>query len=49
MQKITPHLWFDKEAEEAVNFYKTVFKGGKVLSEARYPEAGKEIHGQEPG
>jgi predicted 3-demethylubiquinone-9 3-methyltransferase (glyoxalase superfamily) len=33
MQKITPHLWFDKEAKEAARFYVSVFKNGKVLSE----------------
>jgi predicted 3-demethylubiquinone-9 3-methyltransferase (glyoxalase superfamily) len=49
MQKITPHLWFDKNAEEAAQFYTSVFKGGKILNTARYPEAGHEIHGMEPG
>lgn len=49
MTKITPHLWFDKQAEEAVNFYVAVFGKGKIGNAARYPEAGKEIHGMEPG
>ena len=40
MQKITPFLWFDTQAEEAVRFYLSVFKDGKVLSTARYPENG---------
>jgi predicted 3-demethylubiquinone-9 3-methyltransferase (glyoxalase superfamily) len=39
-QKITPFLWFDKEAEEAMNFYTSVFKNSKVLSVTRYGEAG---------
>lgn len=40
MQKITPFLWFDNQAEEAVNFYTSVFKNSKILSFARYGEAG---------
>ena len=32
MKKITPFLWFDTQAEEAMNFYISVFKNGKVLS-----------------
>lgn len=38
MQKITPFLWFDANAEEAVRFYLSVFKDGKMLSMARFPE-----------
>src|SRR5882757_8297518 len=38
MQKITPFLWFDKNAEEAMNFYVTVFKNSKIVSITRYPE-----------
>lgn len=38
MQKITPFLWFDNQAEEAVNFYVSVFKNSKIVSMARYPE-----------
>lgn len=49
MQKIIPHLWFDNQAEEAVNFYTSIFKEGKIHRAVRYPEAGKEIHGREPG
>jgi len=30
MQKITPHLWFDKEAKEAAEFYTSIFKNSKV-------------------
>jgi len=40
MQKITPFLWFDSNAEEAVNFYLSVFKDGKIIATARYPENG---------
>lgn len=38
MQKITPFLWFDKEAEEAVNFYTSIFPGSSIGKVARYPE-----------
>jgi predicted 3-demethylubiquinone-9 3-methyltransferase (glyoxalase superfamily) len=40
MQKITPSLWFDKQAEEAVNFYMSIFKNSKITSITRYGEAG---------
>ena len=32
MQKITPFLWFDNQAEEAVNFYVSLFKNSKINS-----------------
>ena len=38
MQKITPCLWFDNQAEEAMNFYVSIFKNSKVLSVNRYGE-----------
>lgn len=38
MQKITPCLWFDTNAEEAVNFYLSIFKNAKLLETARYDE-----------
>lgn len=37
MKKIIPNLWFQGNAEEAIAFYLSVFKGGKVLSKAYYP------------
>jgi len=40
MQKITPFLWFDGKAEEAMNFYVAIFKNSKILSVTRYGEAG---------
>ena len=40
MQKITPFLWFDDQAEEAMNFYCSIFKNSKVGSISRYGEAG---------
>lgn len=38
VQKITPFLWFDKNCEEAVNYYVSVFKNSKIISISRYPE-----------
>ena len=40
MQRITPFLWFDDNAEEAVNFYITVFNNSKINTIVRYGEAG---------
>ncbi len=40
MQKIVPFLWFDGKAEEAANFYVSVFKNSKVVRVTRYGEAG---------
>lgn len=40
MQKITPFLWFDGKAEEAANFYTSIFKNSKMGRIARYGEAG---------
>jgi predicted 3-demethylubiquinone-9 3-methyltransferase (glyoxalase superfamily) len=40
MQKITPFLWFDNQAEEAINLYVSVFKNSKILSVSRYGESG---------
>ena len=40
MQKITPYLWFDNQAEEAANFYTSLFKNSKILSASRYGEGG---------
>ncbi|MGH6816008.1 MAG: VOC family protein [Hyphomicrobiaceae bacterium] len=39
-QKIVPFLWFDGNAEEAVNFYVSTFKNSKILTVMRYGEAG---------
>ena len=40
MQKITPFLWFNDKAEEAMNFYVSIFKNSKVVSVSRYGDAG---------
>jgi predicted 3-demethylubiquinone-9 3-methyltransferase (glyoxalase superfamily) len=49
MQKITPCLWFDNQAEEAVNFYISIFKNSKIGKVARYGEAGAEVSGRPKG
>ncbi len=49
VQKITPCLWFDDQAEEAVAFYTGIFKNSKVVKISRYGEAGREVHGRPPG
>jgi predicted 3-demethylubiquinone-9 3-methyltransferase (glyoxalase superfamily) len=40
MQKITPFLWFDDKAEEAVNFYVSIFKNSNIETVSRYGDAG---------
>jgi predicted 3-demethylubiquinone-9 3-methyltransferase (glyoxalase superfamily) len=40
MQKITPCLWYDNQAEEAVNFYTSIFKNSKIGTISRYGDAG---------
>ncbi len=44
MQKITPCLWFDNQAEEAVNFYTSLFNNSKILNISHYGKEGHEIH-----
>ncbi len=39
-QKVTPFLWFDGKAEEAANFYVSIFPGSKIVSATRYGDAG---------
>jgi predicted 3-demethylubiquinone-9 3-methyltransferase (glyoxalase superfamily) len=48
-QKITPCLWFDDQAEEAVKFYTAIFRNSKIINMTRYTEAGREIHGKPAG
>jgi len=40
LQKITPHLWFDANAEEAVTFYVSIFENSQILGMSRYGDAG---------
>ncbi|HEU6448566.1 MAG TPA: VOC family protein [Verrucomicrobiae bacterium] len=49
MQKITPFLWFNDEAEKAAKFYVSIFKKSKILNVARYTEAGANGSGRPKG
>jgi predicted 3-demethylubiquinone-9 3-methyltransferase (glyoxalase superfamily) len=49
MQKITPNLWFDDQAEAAVKFYTSLFPDSKIGTIARYDEAAAEVSGQPVG
>ena len=49
IQKITPNLWFDSEAEEAANFYVSIFKNSKIGDILRYGESGAKISGKPEG
>lgn len=48
-QKISPCLWFDTQAEDAAKFYTSVFNNSGIKQISRYGEAGREVHGKEPG
>lgn len=49
MQKITPFLWFDNQAEEAANFYVSVFRNASIVSVARYGKDGAAMSGRPEG
>ena len=49
MPKITPFLWFDDRAEEAVNFYVSIFKNSKIGSITRYGDEAAEVSGRPKG
>ena len=49
MQKITPNLWFDHQAEEAAKFYVSVFKNAKIISTTHYDEASAAVSGMPVG
>lgn len=49
MQKITPFLWFDNNAEEAVNFYTSIFKNSKSENAFLYDEEGAKASGKQKG
>lgn len=48
-QPIIPCLWFDIQAEEAARFYTGIFRNSRITHVSHCVEAGKEIHGREPG
>jgi predicted 3-demethylubiquinone-9 3-methyltransferase (glyoxalase superfamily) len=49
MQRITPNLWFNNQAEQAVKFYTSIFKNSKVGRTTRYGKVGFEHHHQPEG
>lgn len=49
IQKITPCLWFDDQAEEAAQFYTGIFKNARITNVTRYSDAGQEVHGKPAG
>lgn len=49
IQRITPCLWFDSEAQPAAQFYCGVFPDSRITAVSRYGEAGREIHGRPAG
>lgn len=49
MQHITPNLWFDTQAEQAVAFYTALFPNSKILNTARYTEEMAKVSGQPAG
>ena len=49
VQRINPCLWFDTQGEEAAKFYTGIFRNSKIVNVSRYGEAGREIHGKQPG
>lgn len=49
IQRITPCLWFDHQAEDAVQHYTSIFNNAKITSVSRYGEAGQDMHGKPPG
>lgn len=49
LQKITPNLWFDNQAEEAARFYASVFKNAEIGEITRYGKEGYEVHGMPEG
>jgi predicted 3-demethylubiquinone-9 3-methyltransferase (glyoxalase superfamily) len=48
-QKIIPHLWFNDQAEEAVNFYVSIFKNANVGTISRYGKAGAQVANRPEG
>ena len=49
MQKTIPHLWYDDQAEEAANFYTSIFKNSRVIATTPYPKAAEAVSGKTAG
>lgn len=48
-QRIAPCLWFDDQAEQAANFYTSIFPNARITEVTRFGKAGQEIHGRPAG
>ncbi len=49
VQRISPCMWFDDQAEQAANFYTSIFPNSRIVTLSRYGDEGTEIHGRAPG
>jgi predicted 3-demethylubiquinone-9 3-methyltransferase (glyoxalase superfamily) len=49
MQKISPFLWYNDQAEEAAKFYTSIFKNSRIVSVSRYSDAGAKVSGRPKG
>jgi predicted 3-demethylubiquinone-9 3-methyltransferase (glyoxalase superfamily) len=49
VQKITPFFWFDSQAEEAANYYVSVFNNSKIKNIVKYPKSAEEVAGKPAG
>jgi predicted 3-demethylubiquinone-9 3-methyltransferase (glyoxalase superfamily) len=49
LQRITPCLWFDSQAEEAASFYVSIFKNARIREASQYDEASSKVSGQPKG
>ena len=49
LSKITTCLWFDNQAQEAADFYVSIFPNSKLANSEKYSEAGQDVHGKAPG
>ena len=49
LTKISPCLWFDTQAEEAANYYVSIFKNSKITAVSHYPDSGQEVHAKPAG
>jgi predicted 3-demethylubiquinone-9 3-methyltransferase (glyoxalase superfamily) len=49
IEKITPNLWFDTQAEEAAKYYTSIFKNSSIDHTTYYTQAGQDIHKKKPG
>jgi predicted 3-demethylubiquinone-9 3-methyltransferase (glyoxalase superfamily) len=49
VHRISPFLWFDTQAEEAANYYVSIFPNSRITTVVRYPPVGQQVHGKAAG